>query len=93
MTTMTSFVDEMTKISASMCASKGPKARSGRRPIRVANLIKKSASPLASALARSVAANKKELALLGAGGATALLGKRGIENMQMAERMREMQNR
>lgn len=93
MTTMTSFVDEMTKISASMCASKGPKSRSGRRPIRAANLVKKSASPLASALTKAVGANKKELALMGVGAGGALLGKRGIENIQMAERMREMQNR
>jgi hypothetical protein len=103
MTTMKSFVDEMTKIAASSCAAKNPKSRSGRRPIRVAKLLKKAQAPAAAATPWLVGAVQKGVPFLTAhkktlgtvGGTTlGLLGlQRGIEDIRMAEQMRAMQRR
>jgi len=100
MTTMTGFVDEMTKIAASSCAARSPKSRKGRRPIRVAKLLKKAQAP-AQAAPWVVGAVKKSLPFLSAhkktlgtvGGTTVgLLGlQRGIEDIRMAEQIRAMQ--
>lgn len=104
MTTMAGFVDEMTKIAASSCAAKNPKSRSGRRPIRVAKLLKK-ASPAAAvaqmpgmlgAVQKSLpflAAHKKTLGTVGLTSAGLLGLQRGIEDIRMAEQMRAMQRR
>ena len=105
MTTMTSFVDEMTKIAASSCAAKSPKARSGRRPIRVSKLLKKAQAPAAAAQAAQMpwltgalqrtlpflAAHKKTLGTVGLTSAGLLGLQRGIEDIRMAEQMRAMQ--
>ena len=103
MTTMTGFVDEMTKIAASSCAARSPKSRKGRRPIRVAKLLKKAQAPAQAAQAAPwvVGAVKKSLPFLSAhkktlgtvGGTTVgLLGlQRGIEDIRMAEQIRAMQ--
>jgi hypothetical protein len=100
MSSMTGFTDEMIKISASMCATRGSKARSGRRPIRAAKLVKKAQSPVVQgggALSRSLPFLKAHHRTLGVMGGTAagVLGiQRGIEDIRMAEQMRAaMKNR
>jgi hypothetical protein len=102
MTTMSSFVDEMEKIAASSCATKGSKSRVGRRPIRVAKLLKKAQAPAKSApwvmdtIGKTLpflAANKKTLGTVG-GTTLGVLGlQRGIEDIRMAEQLRAMQRR
>lgn len=103
MTTMTSFVDEITKIAASSCAARNPKSRSGRRPIRVAKLLKKAQAPVVQAapgifgaLQRGIPHLAKHKKAIGTVGGTSLgvLGlQRGIEDIRMAEQMRSMQRR
>ena len=103
MTTITGFVDEMTKIAASACAAKNPKSRSGRRPIRVSKLLKKAQAPVVQAtpgvlgaVQRSLPFLSKHKKTIGTIGGTALgvLGlQRGIEDIRMAEQMRAMQRR
>jgi hypothetical protein len=103
MTTMKSFVDEMTKIAASSCAAKNVKSRSGRRPIRAAKLLKKAQAPAAAAaqipwLSSAVqkglpflSAHRKTLGTVGLTSAGLLGLQRGIEDIRMAEQMRAMQ--
>lgn len=100
MSSMTSFTDEMIKISASMCATKSSKSRSGRRPIRAAKLVKKAQTPVVrtgGAMSRTLPFLKAHHRTLGImGGTTAgVLGiQRGIEDIRMAEQMRAaMKNR
>lgn len=96
MLSMTSFVDEMVKISASMCASKGPKARSGRRPIRVDKLLKKAQAPVVQAgegvLTKALPflrANYKTMGTMGLTGAGVLTARQGIEDLRRGRQYRK----
>ena len=94
---LSGFCDEMLKIAVSREAATHSKARTGRRSIRVHNLLKKQGQapvPLANQLLGPVA--KKAIGVGGtmAGGALIYhLGKKKLDAMRIGQRYLEAQGR
>ena len=94
---MSSFCDEFLKIAVSREAAQHQKGRTGKRPIRVHNLVKQSApiEPLTSAVGNVLKHPSflKPVALVGGSGLGAMYLKRKLDEMRVGHEMLKQQGR